>query len=1745
MKKVFLLILLAVMTGFETFAQNTVFDTVTKVYTFGDIGTSRSFRYDGDTSPCPGYMNIPVPNNAIVYTVDVAYSMTAVSPQRKSDQRSQLWCTSPGGKKESTVFKGSGYTPGTMDYQRTGLDIAFGVKPVFDLGVDFQLHAGTINYYAGDTCSTINNKVDDSTWTVKVIYLPPGSPDFASNPTPGDEAQLVSLTPTLTWDFGENTVKYDLYMGTDNPPTTKVVSDMTANGTSGSYTVPDSLLESTVYYWKVVGKNNINENPGVVWSFKTKCGTPVYPYKENFDGVTAPALPDCWIPTTNDENNTIKTFSSYNNSHSSPNYVKFSAESNLLPQMVLVLPKVENVKDMVLSLWGKNPTNWTTGDPYSFPFEIGTVTDPFDYSTFTSYASFVPGGDYTYKEVYFNNYTGTDEYIAIRAAVPQYGYLYLDDVTLDLIPNCVKPLDLVLDSVTTSTATISWTDLISSPGKWEIEYDTLGAEFGSGTRVEVTTNPATITGLADGAYYNVYARSICGVGDTSVWSLPLTILTECLPKELPLAEDFGEIPPYPEEPELPVCWSLIDQNSNPNGGIFLSTYDTHTGVGLVFSPEEDTNAQMMLVSPSLVPAINTVQATFWAKRSKYGGEKGLIVGTITDPTDPTTFTPFDTVELTTEYKEYTVYFVNYTGTDMYLAWKDNVKDYPKDKIYLDDISIEEMASCIVPVNIKVLSTQQTSVDLYWEDLNGATTWEILVGEHDFVPGTDPANSYYYNDAASNGSVETEIKGLDTDHLYDVYIRTICSSTDQSEWEGPLTFYTAKPVAALPALEDFENGMGMARNAYDNTKDWELDTNLYVSGNHSIHNAYGAANNNALIIGNYDLSGKTNAVLSFYHIAKLDGNYDHGYVEISVDGGYTFEPLPESCYLGKGNYRIDKVYNNPEGPVFDEDSYSDWGTGYQTPTNDWWKKEYFDLSDYAGNSNVAIRFRVVSNKWTNKKGWYIDDVKVEAINAPVVTATPTAINETVMEDATADVALTLSNAGGFPAKYKVKVVYDEQDLINENFDNGIPDTWTSLAMGTTDTTWIGQYAYQTYYSFNGTQFAMCSGKKPAEIVDLVTDGVLLTPVVDASSYKGKGLLLEFDQAFADYYTPGDTARVYVYDGTQWVMIYEHYQGNDGRLSYNSNGVHKTYDVSEYANANFQVKFRYTVGSGKKGYYFAIENVRLRASEHPLGWLTVDDSECVKGILYPDVDNNPSSFNVKLNPAGLAYETYQAEVMIESTDPSNPTITIPVSMTVQGVPYNVNLLFNSEQGNPLENVFVVVGDAEGNNDTVQTGADGVATFAGLVSGEYTYCAKKSGYGKVTGNFMVDHADYNDTIVMLDAYKLMFWFTHEGVALEGVDVTVNNQTLVTDMDGFVMFEDLVPGDYDYVASKEGYMTVTGTVPIIAGNVNVIVEMPSEPHNITFVCTLDGAPVQDAAVTLDGVTMMTDAAGQVVFVDEFPGVYSYTVEKDGFVPVYGTVEVTDADVTVDVPMELITYSVSFYCKEEGTPVEGVTITMNGTSVVSDTNGLAFFNELIPGNYIFSVTKDGYFTMLGTVDVVDMDVDVDVNMKSIVYTMTFNVNDGYNPVEGAVVEMDGRTSITDADGVATFTDVVPGVYPYQVSVDGYVAYEDVVEAPDLVSEQGFNENISVDVSMSITGIVNGENVDVAIYPVPAKDVVNIDHAANATMTLVDLSGKAVFTKEINTNHETINVSSLPAGIYFIYLNNSDNITTHKIVVTK
>ncbi|PJB58555.1 MAG: hypothetical protein CO098_08030, partial [Bacteroidetes bacterium CG_4_9_14_3_um_filter_41_19] len=294
-------------------------------------------------------------------------------------------------------------------------------------------------------------------------------------------------------------------------------------------------------------------------------------------------------------------------------------------------------------------------------------------------------------------------------------------------------------------------------------------------------------------------------------------------------------------------------------------------------------------------------------------------------------------------------------------------------------------SCPPPTGQTESNITTTTADLGWTT-GGATTWDIEWGVSGFTPATGTTITGTTNNPYS-------LSGLTLGTSYDWYVRDDCGG-GVSDWAGPHTFTTLPGPHGFPLTEDFESGFTSFNNATGNTVDWVLNTSIYHGSTQSAHNPYTTNNTNILHeTGMMDLSGTSAAILEFWQIAKTEGTYDKCYIEISTNGGSTYTALPAGSYQGAGTGYATAGY-------FDEDDYSAWGTGTETPDNTWWRKETFSLASYT-TTNVRFRFRLTSDGSAERAGWYLDDIYIYEPSCPA----PTALTSTNETTSGADLAWT--------------------------------------------------------------------------------------------------------------------------------------------------------------------------------------------------------------------------------------------------------------------------------------------------------------------------------------------------------------------------------------------------------------------------------------------------------------------------------------------------------------------------------------------------------------------------------------------------------------------------------------------------------------------------------------------------------------------------------------------------------------------
>ncbi|HAL62772.1 MAG TPA: hypothetical protein DCP08_10255 [Chloroflexi bacterium] len=111
---------------------------------------------------------------------------------------------------------------------------------------------------------------------------------------------------------------------------------------------------------------------------------------------------------------------------------------------------------------------------------------------------------------------------------------------------------------------------------------------------------------------------------------------------------------------------------------------------------------------------------------------------------------------------------------------------------------------------------------------------------------------------------------------------------------------------------------------------------------------------------FDLSGVESATLEFWTWYDIEENWDYAYVEVSTDGGQTWEILQAPSTT---DY-------NPNGNSFGW-AYTGMSGGGEEPR---WIREEVDLSDYVGGE-ALIRFEYITDDAVNRAGFAVDDIRI--------------------------------------------------------------------------------------------------------------------------------------------------------------------------------------------------------------------------------------------------------------------------------------------------------------------------------------------------------------------------------------------------------------------------------------------------------------------------------------------------------------------------------------------------------------------------------------------------------------------------------------------------------------------------------------------------------------------------------------------------------------------------------------------------
>ena len=598
--------------------------------------------------------------------------------------------------------------------------------------------------------------------------------------------------------------------------------------------------------------------PSFKRTFVTECGViSTFPFTESFTGYATGTstgvqrYPYCWTGASN-YSTSYPYFNLVDNNVAQYLYCYVSHDTLSGTKYTYVaMPAIDSstlqMRDMMVSFRAKASSSSASYDQRLY---IGVMTDPTNEATFTPVDTVDLTGHTNWvniDELELSSYTGTGNYLAffvrphVISGSTGYSTIYIDDIELDVIPTCYRPTNVHVESVTATSIELAWTDR-NNATSWVVEYGPMGFAIGTGTTVNVTTNPTTtITGLTANTNYDFYVKSICSATDESRYTRVHHFATSQVPATIPYTynfEDAAEWNNWGTNTGLAaVNWyrgtatasqgsyamyvsanngqtnstQMATVNTSAYRDLDLGTRDTNFTVSFTAkaggSPEDSYDGLMIfLVDPSVV-----VEGPTSAITSPWGNVNNLY--------------RIGTVRMDTTFSEYVVELDTISGIRRLAFFYFNQNtSFVGGPAAVDDINIV-MTSCPRPNSLQMTRLDATSADFSWNGTASGYWFYYRRADQDVMDSIYTTSNTY------------TLSGLEPDASYVCAVKSDCSS-ELSIYSDAVRFATPQILGQLPYFCGFEANeeetslWGINNGTAENA--WHIDSAARDSGSYALY-----------------------------------------------------------------------------------------------------------------------------------------------------------------------------------------------------------------------------------------------------------------------------------------------------------------------------------------------------------------------------------------------------------------------------------------------------------------------------------------------------------------------------------------------------------------------------------------------------------------------------------------------------------------------------------------------------------------------------------------------------------------------------------------------------------------------------------------------------------------------------------------------------------------------------------------------
>jgi len=298
---------------------------------------------------------------------------------------------------------------------------------------------------------------------------------------------------------------------------------------------------------------------------------------------------------------------------------------------------------------------------------------------------------------------------------------------------------------------------------------------------------------------------------------------------------------------------------------------------------------------------------------------------------------------------------------------------------------------------------------------------------------------------------------------------------------------------------------------------------------------------------------------------------------------------------------------------------------------------------------------------------------------------------------------------------------------------------------------------------------------------------------------------------------------------------------------------------------------------------------------------------------------------------------------------------------------------------------------------------------------------------------------------------------------------------------------GEYTVEMTASPATLLCSGIPSYNDVVSTKVYVSSEPtYSVTFsvVDSLTGLPIQNAVIIVDEKQATTDLSGVAIISGLNEGFHYYIITHPNYLVLADWIYV-NSNLDISAAMQpgagIELYQTIFTVTEDGTqnyaPIAGATIDLSGWVEQTDINGQHTFIALSPGTYGYTVSKEGYTTVSGTITITDSDLSAGVQLSRIpeywaeeepeygIHISAIRIPAAYEYNAGDTVEItlsfanDGDEELEDVKASVTVYDLAlrESVGPFDLKKGKKVTKTMYLELPEDAEKQSYYARITID----------------------------------------------------------------------------------------